>query len=61
MINIIKKLHILRTNSYGNRLNSGWQRNFASSSVFGDFQFKGREKSELRSTYDVVIVGAGAY
>lgn len=60
MIKLIKKLHISRIDSCGNRLKTGCQRNFASS-VFGDFQFKGREKSELNSSYDVVIVGAGAY
>lgn len=40
---------------------SDWRRNFVSSSVFGDFQFKGKEKSELKSSYDIVIVGAGVY
>ncbi|KAG4065300.1 hypothetical protein HA402_012742 [Bradysia odoriphaga] len=34
-------------------------RSLASGSAFGDFQFKGREKSALKSSYDVVIVGAG--
>lgn len=39
---------------------SDWKRNVVSSSVFGDFQFKSKEKSEIKSSYDVVIVGAGA-
>ncbi len=44
----------------GRHLNAiGCKRNFVSGSVFGDFQFKSREKSEIKSSYDVVIVGAG--
>lgn len=58
---LIDRLRILRSNSCGNLTKSSCQRNFASSSVFGDFQFKGREKSELKSSYDIVIVGAGEY
>lgn len=51
-------LRVLRASASLNKI--GCKRNFVSSSVFGDFQFKGREKSEIKSSYDVVIVGAGA-
>lgn len=61
MIKRVSQLSILRNRRYGYLTNTSCHRNVVTSSVFGDFQFKGREKSELKSSYDVVIVGAGAY
>lgn len=49
----------LRTSRNWNPIDG--KRNFVSSSVFGDFQFKSKRKSEIKSSYDVVIVGAGRY
>lgn len=55
------QLQVLKNNYHGYVTSGHNYRNFASSIAFGDFQFKGKEKCQLKPSYDVVIVGAGAH
>lgn len=57
--NLVKMLRVLRNYKNFNKVRC--ERTLTSGSVFGDFQFKGKEKSALKSSYDVVIVGAGCF